>query len=83
MESSIAGVLAYERTAIICRNASTRGANDRTLPMDRLEPSECGGYSRREEIRQGGEGGISLDLIGNTRIEGGNRNSMHKGVKSM
>ena len=69
--SSIAGVLASERTAIFCRKNSN------------LESGECSGYSGRGEIRRGGERGISLDLMGNIQIEGDNKNLMHKGVKSM
>ena len=81
--SSIAGVLASERTAIFCRKDLKKGAGDRTVPMGHLEPGECGGYSGRGEIRRGGERGILLDLMGNTQIEGDNKYSMHKGVKSM
>lgn len=81
--SSIAGVLASERTAIFCRKNSKKGAGDRTVPMGHLEPGECGGYSGRGEIRRGGERGISLNSMGNTQIEGDNKYSMHKGVKSM
>ena len=81
--SSIAGVLASERTAIFCRKNSKKGAGDRTVPMGHLESGECSGYSGRGEIRRGGERGISLDLMGNTQTEGDNKNLMHKGVKSM
>ena len=81
--SSIAGVLASERTAIFCRKDLKKGADDRTVPMGHLEPGECSGYSGRGEIRRGGERGISLDLMGNIQIEGDNKYSMHKGVKSM
>ena len=81
--SSIAGVLASERTAIFCRKDLKKGAGDRTVPMGHLEPGECGGYSGRGEIRRGGERGISLNSMGNTQIEGDNKYSMHKGVKSM
>ena len=81
--SSIAGVLASERTAIFCRKNSKKGAGDRTVSMGHLEPGECGGYSGREEIRRGGERGVLLDSMGNIQIEGDNKYSMHKGVKSM
>ena len=81
--SSIAGVLASARTAIICRKNSKKGAGDRTVPMGHLEPGDCGGYSGRGEIRRGGERGILLDSMGNTQTEGDNKNLMHKGVKSM
>ena len=81
--SSIAGVLASEGTAIFCRKDSKKGADDRTMSMGHLESGECSGYSGREEIRQGGERGVLLDLMGNTRMEGDNKNLMHKGVKSM
>ena len=81
--SSIAGVLASERTAIICRKDLKKGAGDRTVSMGHLDPGECGVCSRREEIRQGGERGILLDSMGNIQIEGDNKYSMHKGVKSM
>ena len=81
--SSIAGVLASERTAIFCRKDLKKGADDRTVPMGHLEPGECSGYSGRGEIRRGGERGISLDSMGNTQTEGDNKYSMHKGVKSM
>ena len=81
--SSIAGVLASERTAIFCRKNSKKGAGDRTVPMGHLESGECSGCSRREEIRRGGERGVLLDLMGNIQIEGDNKYSMHKGVKSM
>ena len=81
--SSIAGVLASERTAIFCRKNLKKGADDRTVPMGHLESGECSGCSRREEIRRGGERGILLDLMGNIQIEGDNKYSMHKGVKSM
>ena len=81
--SSIAGVLASERTAIFCRKDLKKGADDRTVPMGHLESGECGGYSGRGEIRRGGERGISLDSMGNTQTEGDNKYSMHKGVKSM
>ena len=81
--SSIAGVLASERTAIFCRKNSKKGADDRTVPMGHLEPGECGGYSGCGEIRRGGERGVLLDLMGNIQIEGDNKNLMHKGVKSM
>ena len=81
--SSIAGVLASERTAIFCRKDLKKGAGDRTVPMGHLESGECGGCSGREEIRRGGERGISLDSMGNTRMKGDNKNLMHKGVKSM
>lgn len=81
--SSIAGVLASERTAIFCRKNSKKGADDRTVPMGHLESGECSGYSGRGEIRRGGERGISLDSMGNTQTEGDNKYSMHKGVKSM
>ena len=83
MVSSIAGVLASERTAFFCRKNSKKGADDRTVPMGHLESGECSGYSGRGEIRRGGERGISLDLMGNIQIEGDNKNLMHKGVKSM
>ena len=83
MVSSIAGVLASERTAIFCRKNLKKGADDRTVPMGHLESGECSGCSRREEIRRGGERGISLDSMGNTRMKGDNKNLMHKGVKSM
>ena len=83
MVSSIAGVLASERTAIFCRKNLKKGADDRTVPMGHLESGECSGCSRREEIRRGGERGILLDLMGNIQIEGDNKYSMHKGVKSM
>ena len=81
--SSIAGVLASERTAIFCRKNSKKGAGDRTVPMGHLNSGECGGYSGRGEIRRGGERGISLNSMGNIQIEGDNKYSMHKGVKSM
>ena len=81
--SSIAGVLASERTAIFCRKNLKKGAGDRTVPMGHLKSGECSGYSGRGEIRRGGERGISLDSMGNTQIEGDNKYSMHKGVKSM
>lgn len=81
--SSIAGVLASERTAIFCRKDLKKGAGDRTVPMGHLESGECSGCSRREEIRRGGERGVLLDLMGNIQIEGDNKYSMHKGVKSM
>lgn len=81
--SSIAGVLASERTAIFCRKNLKKGADDRTVPMGHLESDECSGCSGRGEIRRGGERGISLDLMGNIQIEGDNKYSMHKGVKSM
>lgn len=81
--SSIAGVLASERTAIFYRKDLKKGAGDRTWPMGHLESGECGGYSGRGEIRRGGERGISLDSMGNTQTEGDNKNLMHKGVKSM
>ena len=81
--SSIAGVLASERTAIFCRKNLKKGADDRTVPMGHLESGECSGCSRREEIRRGGERGVLLDLMGNIQIEGDNKNLMHKGVKSM
>ena len=81
--SSIAGVLASERTAIICQKDLKKGAGDRTVPMGHLNSGECGGYSGRGEIRRGGERGISLDSMGNTQTEGDNKYSMHKGVKSM
>ena len=81
--SSIAGVLASERTAIFCRKNSKKGADERTVPMGHLESGEGSGYSGRGEIRRGGERGISLDLMGNIQIEGDNKYSMHKGVKSM
>lgn len=81
--SSIAGVLASERTAIFCRKDLKKGAGDRTVPMGHLEPGECGGYSGRGEIRRGGERGVLLDSMGNTQTEGDNKYSMHKGVKSM
>ena len=81
--SSIAGVLASDRTAIFCRKNSKKGAGDRTVPMGHLEPGECSGCSGRGEIRRGGERGISLDSMGNTQTEGDNKNLMHKGVKSM
>ena len=81
--SSIAGVLASERTAIFCRKDLKKGARDRTVPMGHLEPGECSGCSGRGEIRRGGERGISLDSMGNTQTEGDNKNLMHKGVKSM
>ena len=81
--SSIAGVLASERTAIFCRKDLKKGADDRTVPMGHLESDECSGCSGRGEIRRGGERGISLDLMGNIQIEGDNKYSMHKGVKSM
>ena len=80
---SIAGVLASERTAIFCRKDLKKGAGDRTVPMGHLEPGECSGCSGRGEIRRGGERGISLDSMGNTRMKGDNKNLMHKGVKSM
>ena len=83
MVSSIAGVLASERTAIFCRKDLKKGAGDRTVPMGHLKSDECGGCSGREEIRRGGERGISLDSMGNTRMKGDNKNLMHKGVKSM
>ena len=83
MVPSIAGVLASERTAIICRKDLKKGAGDRTVSMGHLDPGECGVCSRREEIRQGGERGILLDSMGNIQIEGDNKYSMHKGVKSM
>ena len=81
--SSIAGVLASERTAIFCRKDLKKGAGDRTVPMGHLESGECSGCSGRGEIRRGGERGISLNSMGNTQIEGDNKYSMHKGVKSM
>ena len=81
--SSIAGVLASERTAIFCRKDLKKGAGDRTWPTGRLESGECSGCSGRGEIRRGGERGISLDSMGNTQTEGDNKNLMHKGVKSM
>ena len=81
--SSIAGVLASERTAIFCRKNSKKGAGDRTVSMGHLESGECSVCSRREEISRGGERGISLDSMGNTQTEGDNKNLMHKGVKSM
>ena len=83
VESSIAGVLASERTAIFCRKDLKKGAGDRTVPMGHLESGECSGCSGRGEIRRGGERGISLDSMGNTQTEGDNKNLMHKGVKSM
>ena len=81
--SSIAGVLASERTAIFCRKDLKKGADDRTVPMGHLESDECSGCSGRGEIRRGGERGISLDSMGNTQTEGDNKYSMHKGVKSI
>ena len=78
-----AGSVVSERAAIFCRKDLKKGAGDRTVPMGHLEPGECGGYSGRGEIRRGGERGISLDLMGNIQIEGDNKYSMHKGVKSM